>query len=131
MYTVCRPVIRDNPQDVVSGLSHTGGQSWYNYFISLIHQYRPVGKGGTHVNSIVSSNLYYSWHVRQSKTQISELIPSLIRICDGHSMGSQIGSMIMFLQVEEKTDFDLILYVPSTVFQLCRDMSSWVEPVLC
>ena len=28
--------------------------------------------------------------------------------------------------------FDLILYVPSTVFQLCtcRDRSSWVEPVL-
>ena len=26
--------------------------------------------------------------------------------------------------------FDLILYVPSTVFQLLRDGSSWVEPVL-
>ena len=26
--------------------------------------------------------------------------------------------------------FDLILYVPSTVYQLCRDMSSWIEPVL-
>ena len=26
--------------------------------------------------------------------------------------------------------FDLILYVPSTIFQLCRDESSWVEPVL-
>ena len=26
--------------------------------------------------------------------------------------------------------FDLILYVPSTVFQLYRDGSSWVEPVL-
>ena len=25
---------------------------------------------------------------------------------------------------------DLILYVPSTIFQLCRDGSSWVEPVL-
>ena len=23
-----------------------------------------------------------------------------------------------------------ILYVPSTIFQLCRDGSSWVEPVL-
>ena len=27
--------------------------------------------------------------------------------------------------------FDLILYVPSTIFQLNRDGSSWVEPVLC
>ena len=26
--------------------------------------------------------------------------------------------------------FDLILYLPSTIFQLCRYMSSWVEPVL-
>ena len=26
--------------------------------------------------------------------------------------------------------FDFILYVPSTIFQLCRDGSSWVEPVL-
>ena len=26
--------------------------------------------------------------------------------------------------------FDLILYVQSTIFQLCRDCSSWVEPVL-
>ena len=25
---------------------------------------------------------------------------------------------------------DLILYVPSTIFQLNRDRSSWVEPVL-
>ena len=26
--------------------------------------------------------------------------------------------------------FDLILYVPSTIFQLNRDGSSWVDPVL-
>ena len=26
--------------------------------------------------------------------------------------------------------FDLILYVPSTIFQLNREESSWVEPVL-
>ena len=26
--------------------------------------------------------------------------------------------------------FDLILYLPSTIFQLNRDRSSWVEPVL-
>ena len=28
------------------------------------------------------------------------------------------------------TLFDFILYVPSTIFQLYRDGSSWVEPVL-
>ena len=26
--------------------------------------------------------------------------------------------------------FDLILYIPSTIFQLNRDGSSWAEPVL-
>ena len=26
--------------------------------------------------------------------------------------------------------FDLVLYIPSTIFQLNRDGSSWVEPVL-
>ena len=26
--------------------------------------------------------------------------------------------------------FDLILYVPSTIFQLIRDGSDWVKPVL-
>ena len=26
--------------------------------------------------------------------------------------------------------FDLILYIPSTIFQLYRDRSLWVEPVL-
>ena len=26
--------------------------------------------------------------------------------------------------------FELILYVPSTIYQLCWDGSSWVEPVL-
>ena len=26
--------------------------------------------------------------------------------------------------------FDLILYIPSTIFQINRDGSSWVEPVL-
>ena len=27
-------------------------------------------------------------------------------------------------------DFDMILYLPSTIFQLCKDRSSWVETVL-
>ena len=27
--------------------------------------------------------------------------------------------------------FYLIIYVPSIIFQLCRDGSSWVEPVVC
>ena len=37
---------------------------------------------------------------------------------------STVISVLVFL-------FDLILYVPSTIFQLNRDVSSLVEPVLC
>ena len=35
------------------------------------------------------------------------------------------GQMLIFVCL-----FDLILYVPTTIFQLYRDGPSWVEPVL-
>ena len=37
---------------------------------------------------------------------------------------------VVVVEVEVVCLFDLILYVPSTIFQLNRDGSSWVEPVL-
>ena len=40
---------------------------------------------------------------------------------------SLINSMIY---MNECCLFDLILYVPSAIFQLCRDGSSWFEPEL-
>ena len=45
---------------------------------------------------------------------------------NGTSVAFKIQSEIMILFVL----FYLILYVPSTIFQLNRDGSSWVEPVL-
>ena len=39
-----------------------------------------------------------------------------------------LGFIVPFIQ--SFVLFDLILYVPSTIFQLYRDGSSWVEPVL-
>ena len=45
----------------------------------------------------------------------------LIKIC--LSKPGQLANNDLFL-------FDLILYVPSTIFHLYRDGSSWVEPVL-
>ena len=33
-------------------------------------------------------------------------------------------------QTTKNMQFDLILYVPSTIFQLCMDVSSWIEPEL-
>ena len=38
--------------------------------------------------------------------------------------------MMLVVITSEDHIFDLILYVPSTIFQLCRDGSSWVELVL-
>ena len=35
-----------------------------------------------------------------------------------------------WINIIDKCLFDLILYVPSTIFQFNRDGSSWVEPVL-
>ena len=38
--------------------------------------------------------------------------------------------ILIFVGIFIKFLFDLILYAPSTIFQLYRDVSSWVEPVL-
>ena len=51
--------------------------------------------------------------VRRSRTICAVLVKSIMR-------NNLVNSFCLF---------DLILYVPSTIFQLCRDVSSWVEPV--
>ena len=47
---------------------------------------------------------------------------------------SNLTKLSVVLWSDPKPDclilFDLILYVPSTIFQLLRDGSSWVKPVL-
>ena len=61
--------------------------------------------------------------VNESTVTAAELHPgqaSVHHIMTVHSSGP---NMCKFL-------FDLILYIPSTIFQLNRDESSWVEPVL-
>ena len=45
-------------------------------------------------------------------------------------MSVQLGTANTFVRVPGFVVFDLILYVPSILFQLYRDRSSWVEPVL-
>ena len=50
----------------------------------------------------------------------------------GHSLKSHPTDkklLVAFLGIFDLM-FDFILYVPSTIFQLYRDGSSWVEPVL-
>ena len=101
-----------------------------------------------------------SWHVHPSKTQISMRIRAFWSVSDEHSIGSQwsnisSGRKLRFCSdcADAQTNwnlhcmhmptctlcciptkilflFDLILYVPSTIFLLNRDGSSWVEPVL-
>ena len=45
-------------------------------------------------------------------------------VCSGSTLFATILNLSVFVL------FDLFLYVPSTIFQLNRDGSSWVEPVL-
>ena len=44
--------------------------------------------------------------------------------------GMTLNTCIVLLQIEMFCLFDLILYVPSTIFKLYKDGSSLVEPVL-
>ena len=58
--------------------------------------------------------------VKKNRTQqYNNLVPNRIKCCP-----TKMSSMRCFMVF-----FYLILYVPSTIFQLCRDGSSWVEPV--
>ena len=41
---------------------------------------------------------------------------------------AKVGTLEQLLKIQFL--FDLIIYVPSTIFRLNRDWSSWVEPVL-
>ena len=55
---------------------------------------------------------------------------------DGNLEGKRISNASLYYMqyganpIKIDCLFDLILYAPSTIFQLCRDGSSWVEPVL-
>ena len=51
---------------------------------------------------------YLTFTVSSSSTMVSVIEPGAFNMCL----------------------FDFILYIPSTIFQLNRDGSSWVEPVL-
>ena len=48
--------------------------------------------------------------------------------CSYNDVANLIKKQFLFIQFV--CLFDLILYVPSTIFLLNRDRSSWVEPVL-
>ena len=46
-----------------------------------------------------------------------------------YGAGTKFKSKFFYLDLFILFLFDLILYVPSTIFQLYRDGSFWVEPV--
>ena len=58
-------------------------------------------------------------------TQLSMKFSLLINI----KMPTIVG-ILTFIGSINTVLFDSILYLQSTIFQLCRDQSSWVEPVL-
>ena len=68
---------------------------------------------------------------------ISRLVPRIVSTYQAaitvlviQGTGSQELQLVMVCTIKPVFLFDLILYVPSTIFQLNRDGSSWVEPVL-
>ena len=71
------------------------------------------------------------WWTVETQVWLHELMSQLIRVFPG-----EIGNFAGFVKCACSFSgtfvclFDLILYVPSTIFQLYRDGSSWVEPVL-
>ena len=75
-------------------------------------------------------------HVEQEAKDRNEIEHLKIKENTYSEKCSHENSNLVIEEVEAAVDalfvclFDLILYVPSTIFQLYRDVSSWVEPVL-
>ena len=81
-----------------------------------------------HMSQADSDLLWYMASLTVVGRTVSE-VPYLMRwsvgrACPRPTLNSSIVVVCLFVF------FDLILYVPSTIFQLNRDESSWVEPVL-
>ena len=78
-------------------------------------------------NSFVKLSLYNKIHLKHSIYTDLDTARSycVYQLFLPWNFTKEIQEMVIFLCL-----FDLILYIPSTIFQLCRDGSSWVEPVL-
>ena len=73
-------------------------------------------------NAAFHQGLHCLPRLKQSlRTEINHLVDSTYAPLKVHNLQSHTYRICLF---------DLILYVPSTIFQICRDGSSWVEPVL-
>ena len=59
------------------------------------------------------------------RTISSKLYRQIVGILMGTKCALLVADLFLCLFL-----FDFILYIPSTIFQLCRDGSSWVKPVL-
>ena len=75
---------------------------------------------------------FYLYVLLEDNTIFSCKLFLHIAICKYHNMHIDFQSIVEFLFRIPKIYclFDLILYVPSSIFQLYRDGSSWVEPVI-
>ena len=70
-----------------------------------------------------TEKLYAKTHLDGKKLLLPSLDLSIVP-----SVVSHLSNTVTLLKHTRL--FDLILYVPSTIFQLNRDGSSWVKPVL-
>ena len=80
--------------------------------------------------------IHYFFHYEYPSGLLSKLSEfSNVYVCNLNSFLARGEFCCLLIAFANSLDliiclFDLILYVPSTIFQLYRDGSSWVEPVL-
>ena len=84
---------------------------------------------GSGLNAMIMVEIfqYYSW-IQKFKVEFSQkvvLIDVALADYKNYKLLWLIFSLSIFVCL-----FDFILYLPSTIFQLNRDGSSWVDPVL-
>ena len=70
----------------------------------------------------------YDCHISQAQAKPSDQL--YLQLARSQVTMHQYVTIFTLHLAHMKVLFDLILCVPSTIFQLYRDGSSWVEPVL-
>ena len=88
-------------------------------------------KGAADLLEYLRAYLDSEFAVANSLANWKKLEPNDINFCQGFSQKVVSTSCFVFNPLPTRVDFccllfDLILYVPSTIFQLYRDGSSWV-----
>ena len=106
---------------------HFLGTRGVQQFTGGVHLFPGGGGGGSHCLLPIETHITCSSGPTPFAYSFSQFLQVFFfRICLIPLFNTMDSSTIFVLFCL----FDLILYIPSTIFQLYRDGSSWVEPVL-